>query len=190
MPYNGWAFSHSFVEKFALFIRRYQKINEKEAGDGPFCKKMTMNVYGVIIFFIYLWTWMGRLNSWVVSHLALIIGTLCHALGCEFEPWWQQTLFQTQAQHLCFLHDSIWLIWYYFLSVKFVMWIVKQKIENKRNLLKKSLMLSTCTIHLYLISCFWFKKSSGIEPDLVAPMEVASFEVATLIFGQPQIIWI
>ena len=26
------------------------------------------------------------------------------------------------------------LIWYYYLSVKFVMWIVKQKIENKRNL--------------------------------------------------------
>ena len=29
--------------------------------------------------------------------------------------------------HLCFL------VWYYYLSVKFVMWIVKQKIENKRN---------------------------------------------------------
>ena len=26
------------------------------------------------------------------------------------------------------------LIWYYYLSVKFVMWILKQKIENKRNL--------------------------------------------------------
>ena len=54
----------------------------------------------------------GRLNSWVVSHLALIIGTLHHALGCEFNPWWWQTQFQTQAQHLCFLHDSIWFIWF------------------------------------------------------------------------------
>ena len=54
----------------------------------------------------------GCLNSWVVSHLALIISTLHHALGCEFEPWWQQTLFQTQAQHLHFLDDSIRFIWF------------------------------------------------------------------------------
>ena len=140
MPYNGWAFSHSFVEKFALFIRRYQKINEKEAGDGPFCKKMTMNVYGVIIFFIYLWTWMGRLNSWVVSHLALIIGTLCHALGHEFKHRWLQTLFRTQAQSmLSSWFYLVYLIWYYYLSVKFVIWIVKQKIENKQNLFKKAM---------------------------------------------------
>ena len=31
------------------------------------------------------------------------------------------------------------MIWYYYLSVKFVIWIVKQKIENKRNLFKKKL---------------------------------------------------
>ena len=30
------------------------------------------------------------------------------------------------------------LIWYYYFYVKFVMWIVKQKIENKRNLLKNT----------------------------------------------------
>ena len=76
------------------------------------------------------WSW-RRLDSWVVLHLALIIGMLCHALGCEFGPWWRQILFWTQAQYLCFLHDSIfYLIWYYYLSVKFIMWIVKQKIEN------------------------------------------------------------
>ena len=34
------------------------------------------------------------------------------------------------------------LIWYYYLSVKFVMWIVKQKIENKRNLFKKTSLRS------------------------------------------------
>ena len=52
-------------------------------------------------------------------------------------PLWWQTIFRTQAQHLCFIHDSIWFIWFdtrYYLSVKFIMWIVKQKIENKRNL--------------------------------------------------------
>ena len=54
----------------------------------------------------------GRLNSWVVSHSALIIGALCHALGHEFELWWQQTLFWTQAQYLHFLHYSIWFIWF------------------------------------------------------------------------------
>ena len=49
----------------------------------------------------------GCLNSWV----ALIISILRHGLGREFKPWWQQTLFQTQAQHLHFIHDSIWFIW-------------------------------------------------------------------------------
>ena len=28
--------------------------------------------------------------------------------GREFEPWWHQTLFRTQAQHLCFIHNSVW----------------------------------------------------------------------------------
>ena len=35
----------------------------------------------------------------------------------------------------------VYLIWYYYLSVKFVLWIVKQKIENKRNLFKKTFYL-------------------------------------------------
>ena len=52
------------------------------------------------------------LNSWLVSHSALNICTLHHALGHEFEPRWWQTLFQTQAQHLRILHDSIWFIWF------------------------------------------------------------------------------
>ena len=37
---------------------------------------------------------------------------LCHALGCKFKLWWWQTLFWTQAQHLRFLHDSIWFLWF------------------------------------------------------------------------------
>ena len=36
---------------------------------------------------------LGRQNSWVVSHWALIICALHHALGHEFKPWWQQALF-------------------------------------------------------------------------------------------------
>ena len=37
------------------------------------------------------------------------------------------------------LYSWFYLVWYYYLSVKFVMWIVKQKIENKRNLFFKKL---------------------------------------------------
>ena len=45
-------------------------------------------------------------RSWgtliVVSHPALNIGMLHCALGCEFMPQWQQTLYHTQGQHLNF----------------------------------------------------------------------------------------
>ena len=37
------------------------------------------------------------LNSWEVSHSALIRVTLRHALGSEFKPQWWQTLFSAQA---------------------------------------------------------------------------------------------
>ena len=49
----------------------------------------------------------------MVSHSVLNIGMLCCALGHEFVPWLQQTLYQTQAKHLGFfmilfgLFDSI-----------------------------------------------------------------------------------
>ena len=96
----------------------------------------------------------------MVSHLALNIGTLRHALGCEFKPPWRQTLFRTQAQHLCFIHDSI-LIWYYYLSVKFVMWIVEQIIENKKIIFKKHNKISIyiyswpSIVHTYLCNHFF-----------------------------------
>ena len=154
--------------------------------------------------FVKKWQWMFMASSsflfiselewgvWIAEWYHTWLWSLVH---CAM-PWAESSsldddkLFFGPKHNIYDWFYLVCLIWYFYLSVKFVMWIVKQKIENKRNLLKKSLMLSTCTIHLYLISCFWFKKSSGIEPDLVAPMEVASFEVATLIFGQPQIIWI
>ena len=71
------------------------------------------------------------MGAWIAewsSHSTLNIGTL----RPEFEPRWHQILFRSQAQHSWFY--LICLIRYYYLSVKFVMWIVKQKIENKRNL--------------------------------------------------------
>ena len=86
----------------------------------------------------------------MVSHLALNNGTLRHALNREFKPRWWQTLYWTQTQHL---HTFSWfylvdLIWYYYLSVKFVMWIVKPKIENNRNLfLDKHLILPNPRTH-------------------------------------------
>ena len=42
-----------------------------------------------------------------------------------------------QNNYAFFTIILVYLIWYYYLSVKFVMWIVKQKIENKIIFLKK-----------------------------------------------------
>ena len=54
---------------------------------------------------------LGRLDSRVV--FTLDFRTLVrYALGREFEPWWRQTLFRTQAQHLCFIHNSVWFVWF------------------------------------------------------------------------------
>ena len=74
---------------------------------------------------------LGRLNSWVVSHLALIIGTLRHALGREVESWWWLTFFG--LKHNIYALFMI-LFGLFDLILLFVMWIVKQKIENKINL--------------------------------------------------------
>ena len=65
----------------------------------------------------------------------------------------------------------VYLIWYYYLSVKFVIWIVKQKIENKRNLfLKKSLYLVTLLIKYNnacvpntIVSCFVRRLGSKMQ---------------------------
>ena len=77
----------------------------------------------------------------MVSHSALNIGTLRHALGCEFKLQCRQTLSDPSTTSML----SSWfylayLIWYYYLSVKFVMRIVKQKIESRRNLFKKNIV--------------------------------------------------
>ena len=78
------------------------------------CKSRFVWSYRILIFYFgQLMFWLkGRLNSSVVSQLDLIFGTLCHALGREFKPWWRQTLIRTQAQHLHFIHDSVWFVWF------------------------------------------------------------------------------
>ena len=53
----------------------------------------------------------GRLDSQVVFTLNFWT-SVRYALGREFKPRWRQTLFRTQAQHLCFIHDSIWFVWF------------------------------------------------------------------------------
>ena len=52
------------------------------------------------------------MGAWIAkwsSHLTFE-SSVCYALGREFESQWRQTLFRTQAQHLCFIHDSIWFV--------------------------------------------------------------------------------
>ena len=54
-------------------------------------------------------------GAWIAEwcHTWLLILVCCAVpMDHEFEPQWWQTLFWTQAQHLCFLHDSIWFIWF------------------------------------------------------------------------------
>ena len=53
----------------------------------------------------------GVPESWVVSHLALIISTLHHSQGREFKPWWWQTL--SDPSTISTLSSRfIWFIWF------------------------------------------------------------------------------
>ena len=44
--------------------------------------------------------------AYVAEQYNTQLWTLHHAQGREFEPWWWQNLYWTQAQQLQFLHDS------------------------------------------------------------------------------------
>ena len=65
---------------------------------------------------------------------------VCYALGHEFQPRWQQTIFRTQAQHLCFIHDAIWFVWFdtfiCLLNLSCELW--NRKLKLKEIYLKKS----------------------------------------------------
>ena len=85
----------------------------------PFCRIIRSQLRGAWIVEWY--------HTWLLSmvHCAMP-WALNSSLGDD------QTLFWTQAQHLCFIHDSIWFIWFdTIICLSIVMWIVKQKIENK-----------------------------------------------------------
>ena len=72
------------------------------------------------------WRWCssisGRLDSWVVSHSALNISMLCHALGCEFEALVTTYSFSdpSTTSTLSSWFYLVYLIWYYYLYIKFV----------------------------------------------------------------------
>ena len=76
----------------------------------------------------YFWE---HLNIWVVSHLVQCV-----------MPWAVSLMRNSFSEPSTTSMLSSWfylvyLIWYYCLSVKFVLWIVKQKIENKWKLFLK-----------------------------------------------------
>ena len=62
--------------------------------------------------------------------------------------WWWQTLLQTQAQHLHFLHDSIWFIWFDTIiclpNLSCELWNRKLKIKK---LFKKNCLLLILWLH-------------------------------------------
>ena len=105
------------------------------------------------------------MDSWV----ALNIITLYYALGREFKPQWQQTLFQTQALHLCFLHDSIWFIWFDTIiclsNLSYELW--NRKLKKTKFIFKKLNPFSKKTIWLNgrmgrtKLSCFIFISAKG-----------------------------
>ena len=47
-------------------------------------------------------------------------------------------------------HDFIYLIWYYCVSIEFLMWILKRKIEIKHNLNKEVFHWKAKRLNLYL----------------------------------------
>ena len=114
-------------------------------------------------------------GAWIAewsSHSNLTIGMLCPG------PWVQASMTSnsfldpstTSMLYLWFY--LICLIWYYYLSVKFVMWIVKQKIENKRNLflLKTRRRYRSCRLKLG-----WSEKKVRTLTTKTPPLSKVSF---------------
>ena len=114
-------------------------------------------------------------GAWIAewsSHSNLTIGMLCPG------PWVQASMTSnsfldpstTSMLYLWFY--LVCLIWYYYLSVKFVMWIVKQKIENKRNLflLKTRRRYRSCRLKLG-----WSEKKVRTLTTKTPPLSKVSF---------------
>ena len=83
-------------------------------------------------------------TSWTLGAPELLSGITLgsdHQLVCCAMPWAVSSSLDDDKLFLdpsttSMLSSWFYLIWYYYLSVKFVMWIVKQKIENKWNVTK------------------------------------------------------
>ena len=78
-------------------------------------------------------SWGAWIAEWS-SHSTLNIGTLHPGLWVRALVTSNSFSDPSTKSMLYSWFYLICLIWYYYLSVKFVMWIVKQKVENKRNL--------------------------------------------------------
>ena len=74
----------------------------------------------------------------------------------------------------------VYLVWYYYLSVKFVMWIVKQKIENKRNLFLKNILFFQWICPPYQSSPQWLlmAKEWNFPAQHLELMSQTNFSVA------------
>ena len=111
---------------------------------------------------------------------------LCHALGHEFEPrWWQFFLDPSTISTLSSWFYLVYLIWYYYLSVKFAMWIVKQKIENKQTFLKNLVTLKWMYSDSTEFQSAWLNYAESPHPhslyylltDWLAPASAANYQV-------------
>ena len=102
----------------------------------------------------YLSLYKGCLDSQVVFTLDYWTTVHC-ALGREFEPRWRQTLFRTHAQHLCFIHNSVWFVWFDTIiclsNLSCELW--SRKLKIKEIYLKKNLSLYSWS-HVWLV---WIK---------------------------------
>ena len=93
----------------------------------------------------------GHLNSWVVSHSAQYT-VPCPGLWVQASVMTNSFLDPSTTSTLSSWFCLVYLIWYYYLSVKFVKWILKQKIEIRRNLFKKW-YLTWVLFNWYYIKC-------------------------------------
>ena len=159
--------SVKFIERwFTANCLDTRKNKEKEAGNGPVREILSLfsvklyrskNIYVGRTHISLNLIIRGCLDSWVVSHSALNIGTLSR----EFEPQWRQTLLLSIWFYL------VYLIWYYYVSVKFVMWIVKQKISLY--LISRRIQFFQCKRLIWCRKCLLVKSMGwGIHTIIIS----------------------
>ena len=109
---------------------------------------------------LYSWINTSKEYSGIIIISLLILG------GAWISEWYHTWLWSlvscampwavsSSRRTLSSLFYLVYLIWYYYLSVKFVMWIVKQKIENKINLFKKVLHLQHWWLNMQSVQFYY-----------------------------------